>query len=111
MGPLAVCPDTEEDAFENCFRKVKNVKFENKFDKRIFLAKGKLISKKLRAGRGRRRTMTEIIGRIAAMSFQNPVFIPGPTNIPEALRKAVDMPTLDHRSAASPTSSSPRLPA
>ena len=32
------------------------------------------------------------------MSFQNPVFIPGPTNIPEKLRKAVDMPTLDHRS-------------
>lgn len=34
------------------------------------------------------------------MSFQNPVFIPGPTNMPEALRKAVDMPTLDHRSSA-----------
>lgn len=33
------------------------------------------------------------------MSFQNPVFIPGPTNIPEALRKAVDMPTIDHRSS------------
>ncbi|MCF3594884.1 aminotransferase class V-fold PLP-dependent enzyme [Rhodobacteraceae bacterium LMO-12] len=32
------------------------------------------------------------------MSFQNPVFIPGPTNMPEQLRKAVDMPTLDHRS-------------
>lgn len=32
------------------------------------------------------------------MYFQNPVFIPGPTNIPEVLRKAVDMPTLDHRS-------------
>ena len=32
------------------------------------------------------------------MSFQNPVFIPGPTNIPEHLRKACDMPTLDHRS-------------
>lgn len=32
------------------------------------------------------------------MSFQNPVFIPGPTNIPEILRKACDMPTLDHRS-------------
>lgn len=29
---------------------------------------------------------------------QNPVFIPGPTNIPEVLRKAVDMPTIDHRS-------------
>lgn len=33
------------------------------------------------------------------MSLQNPVFIPGPTNIPEALRKACDMPTIDHRSA------------
>ncbi len=33
------------------------------------------------------------------MSDQNPVFIPGPTNIPDALRKACDMPTLDHRSA------------
>ncbi len=32
------------------------------------------------------------------MSFQNPVFIPGPTNMPEILRKAVDMPTIDHRS-------------
>ena len=34
------------------------------------------------------------------MSSQNPVFIPGPTNIPEALRKVCDMPTMDHRSAA-----------
>ncbi len=33
------------------------------------------------------------------MSFQNPVFIPGPTNMPEALRRASDMPTLDHRSS------------
>ncbi|MGC9369640.1 MAG: L-aspartate--glyoxylate aminotransferase BhcA [Paracoccaceae bacterium] len=33
------------------------------------------------------------------MSFQNPVFIPGPTNMPEDLRRAVDMPTLDHRSS------------
>ena len=33
------------------------------------------------------------------MSFQNPVFIPGPTNIPEELRRACDMPTMDHRSA------------
>ncbi len=32
--------------------------------------------------------------------MQNPVFIPGPTNMPEALRRAVDMPTMDHRSAA-----------
>jgi alanine-glyoxylate transaminase/serine-glyoxylate transaminase/serine-pyruvate transaminase len=34
------------------------------------------------------------------MSFQNPVFIPGPTNIPESVRKACDLPTLDHRSPA-----------
>ena len=33
------------------------------------------------------------------MSFQNPVFIPGPTNSPEVIRKACDMPTIDHRSA------------
>jgi len=33
------------------------------------------------------------------MSDQNPVFIPGPTNIPDRIRKACDMPTLDHRSA------------
>jgi alanine-glyoxylate transaminase/serine-glyoxylate transaminase/serine-pyruvate transaminase len=32
------------------------------------------------------------------MSFQNPVFIPGPTNMPESLRKACDLPTIDHRS-------------
>jgi alanine-glyoxylate transaminase/serine-glyoxylate transaminase/serine-pyruvate transaminase len=32
------------------------------------------------------------------MSLQNPVFIPGPTNMPESLRKACDMATLDHRS-------------
>ncbi|WP_127901304.1 L-aspartate--glyoxylate aminotransferase BhcA [Solirhodobacter olei] len=32
------------------------------------------------------------------MTSQNPVFIPGPTNMPEALRKACDMPTIDHRS-------------
>ncbi|MGB7270613.1 MAG: L-aspartate--glyoxylate aminotransferase BhcA [Albidovulum sp.] len=32
------------------------------------------------------------------MSFQNPVFIPGPTNMPEAIRQACDMPTIDHRS-------------
>ncbi|MCV2869422.1 aminotransferase class V-fold PLP-dependent enzyme [Defluviimonas sp. WL0002] len=34
------------------------------------------------------------------MSYQNPVFIPGPTNIPEVIRKACDMPTIDHRSPA-----------
>ncbi len=33
------------------------------------------------------------------MSLQNPVFIPGPTNIPEAVRRACDMPTIDHRSS------------
>ena len=33
------------------------------------------------------------------MSTQNPVFIPGPTNIPEALRREVDYPSIDHRSA------------
>ncbi len=33
------------------------------------------------------------------MSFQNPVFIPGPTNIPDELRRACDLPTLDHRSS------------
>ncbi|MEM6728063.1 MAG: aminotransferase class V-fold PLP-dependent enzyme, partial [Pseudomonadota bacterium] len=36
------------------------------------------------------------------MSTQNPVFIPGPTNIPEDLRRACDLPTVDHRSAAFP---------
>lgn len=35
-----------------------------------------------------------------AMISQNPVFIPGPTNIPVELRKAIDLPTMDHRSAA-----------
>ncbi|MBN2630235.1 MAG: aminotransferase class V-fold PLP-dependent enzyme [Rhodobacteraceae bacterium] len=34
------------------------------------------------------------------MYSQNPVFIPGPTNMPEVVRKACDMPTLDHRSPA-----------
>lgn len=34
------------------------------------------------------------------MSSQNPVFIPGPTNMPEELRKACFVPTLDHRSPA-----------
>ena len=32
------------------------------------------------------------------MYSQNPVFIPGPTNMPEVLRKASDLPTIDHRS-------------
>ena len=34
------------------------------------------------------------------MSSQNPVFIPGPTNIPDSVRKACDIATLDHRSPA-----------
>ena len=36
------------------------------------------------------------------MSLQNPVFIPGPTNMPEHLRRACDLPTIDHRSAGFP---------
>lgn len=38
-------------------------------------------------------------GKVKQMSFQNPVFIPGPTNIPDVIRKACDMPTIDHRSS------------
>lgn len=34
------------------------------------------------------------------MSSQNPVFIPGPTNIPDSVRKACDIATIDHRSPA-----------
>ena len=33
------------------------------------------------------------------MSGQNPVFIPGPTNIPDRLRNAMSMQTIDHRSS------------
>ncbi|WP_150523819.1 L-aspartate--glyoxylate aminotransferase BhcA [Roseibium sediminis] len=32
------------------------------------------------------------------MFSQNPVFIPGPTNIPEELRRAISNPSIDHRS-------------
>ena len=32
------------------------------------------------------------------MLTQNPVFIPGPTNIPDELRREIDFPTIDHRS-------------
>lgn len=32
------------------------------------------------------------------MHDQNPVFIPGPTNIPDRIRRAMNTPTLDHRS-------------
>lgn len=41
-----------------------------------------------------------ILNPEAIMSSQNPVFIPGPTNIPDSIRKACDMQTLDHRSPA-----------
>ena len=34
-----------------------------------------------------------------ALSEQNPVFIPGPPKIPDVLRKACDIGTMDHRSA------------
>lgn len=34
------------------------------------------------------------------MSTQNPVFIPGPTNMPDELRRAVDYATIDHRSSS-----------
>ncbi|UWQ96744.1 aminotransferase class V-fold PLP-dependent enzyme [Rhodobacteraceae bacterium M385] len=43
------------------------------------------------------------------MSSQNPVFIPGPTNMPEVLRRACDIPTMDHRSAAFPDILHPAL--
>ncbi len=45
------------------------------------------------------------------MSSQNPVFIPGPTNIPERLRAAVNVPTIDHRSASFARSSRRSSPA
>jgi len=34
------------------------------------------------------------------MNSQNPVFIPGPTNIPDHLRHAMSIPTFDHRAPA-----------
>lgn len=34
------------------------------------------------------------------MSHSNPVFIPGPTNLPESVRRSIDLPTIDHRSPA-----------
>ncbi|MBK45766.1 MAG: serine--glyoxylate aminotransferase [Roseovarius sp.] len=34
------------------------------------------------------------------MSDQNPVFIPGPTNMPDRLRRAMQVQTMDHRSPA-----------
>jgi aspartate aminotransferase-like enzyme len=44
---------------------------------------------------GRRLSFSER-GEIT-MSLQNPVFIPGPTNMPLAIRHAIDLPTIDHR--------------
>ena len=41
------------------------------------------------------------------MSLQNPIFIPGPTNIPERFRHAMNVPTQDHRA---PDSSDTFLP-
>ena len=34
------------------------------------------------------------------MNQNNPVFIPGPTNLPESVRRVIDQPTIDHRSPA-----------
>ncbi len=34
------------------------------------------------------------------MQIENPVFIPGPTNIPDAIRQAMNIQTIDHRSPA-----------
>lgn len=34
------------------------------------------------------------------MSTQNPVFIPGPTNMPDEIRRSIDYATIDHRSDA-----------
>ena len=31
------------------------------------------------------------------MTGQNPIFIPGPTNIPDRLRYAMSIQTIDHR--------------
>jgi alanine-glyoxylate transaminase/serine-glyoxylate transaminase/serine-pyruvate transaminase len=36
--------------------------------------------------------------KVSKVNLQNPVFIPGPTNMPELLRRASDIPTIDHRS-------------
>ncbi|HPG22780.1 MAG TPA: aminotransferase class V-fold PLP-dependent enzyme, partial [Amaricoccus sp.] len=44
------------------------------------------------------------------MSNQNPVFIPGPTNIPERLRRAISQPTIDHRSSSFGTMFKPLFP-
>ena len=34
------------------------------------------------------------------MQYQNPIFIPGPTNIPDSIRRAMAQPAWDHRTAA-----------
>ena len=38
------------------------------------------------------------VGKGQTMFDQNPLFIPGPTNIPDRLRQAMDVQTRDHRS-------------
>lgn len=43
------------------------------------------------------------------MHEQNPVFIPGPTNIPDVIRKACDIGIMDHRSAKFPEILNPVL--
>ncbi|NQU57678.1 MAG: aminotransferase class V-fold PLP-dependent enzyme [Rhodospirillales bacterium] len=43
------------------------------------------------------------------MNNQNPIFIPGPTNIPERLRAAMNVPTTDHRAPDFATSFVPML--
>ncbi|MEM7206448.1 MAG: L-aspartate--glyoxylate aminotransferase BhcA [Pseudomonadota bacterium] len=43
------------------------------------------------------------------MNDLNPVFIPGPTNIPDHLRRAMNVPTADHRSSDFPKFFSPIL--
>lgn len=37
------------------------------------------------------------LGKYDIMNLENPVFIPGPTNMPLAIRHAIDIPTVDHR--------------
>ena len=41
-----------------------------------------------------------ILGKGEKMQGRNFLFVPGPTNIPERLRHAVNVPTIDHRSAS-----------
>ncbi len=37
--------------------------------------------------------------RAPALRDQNPIFIPGPTNLPDSLRRAMNLPCSDHRAA------------